>query len=299
MKKTLFLLILLTLLSFTGFSSVSAETVLAENTSELCIDGIDNDEDNKTDIADPECSVFPLVIIPEIVIVPENTKALCKDGMDNDVDNKTDLADPECSQFASDTLPPTLMENTQILCIDGEDNDGDNKTDLADPECSIFLPVATSTPATTTPETVPNNINTGSGSTGSNFGSGPSFGSGFSSGLSEGTPVSSVIATSSPEVCSDTFTTYMRKGSLKNNKNEVKKLQNFLNENLGLNIPLTGFFGNLTHDAVMKFQLKYSGNVLNPWGINYATGYFYKTTQRQANMLLCRLVEEIPMPVLN
>ena len=83
----------------------------------------------------------------------------------------------------------------------------------------------------------------------------------------------------------------MRKGQT-NNITEVKRLQKILG------VIETGFFGNLTFNAVKAFQLKYADNVLAPWGINYATGYFYKTTQRQMNMLLCPSID-FPMPVLN
>ena len=109
-------------------------------------------------------------------------------------------------------------------------------------------------------------------------------------------------STDNSEVITSTSTcnamkTYIKKGR-KNNVAEVTRLQTFLNQNLGLKISSTGFYGNKTFDAVRTFQLKYKDTILTPWGIGYSTGYFYKTTQRQMNMLLCPNVN-FPMPVLN
>ncbi len=88
-----------------------------------------------------------------------------------------------------------------------------------------------------------------------------------------------------------------------NDPAEVKKLQAFLNAELGLNIPLTGYYGPRSEAAVRQLQTKYSTEILAPWvayGLpneNAATGYVYKTTQRLINMLQCPSLD-IPMPVL-
>ena len=95
----------------------------------------------------------------------------------------------------------------------------------------------------------------------------------------------------------DPMKTYIKLGR-KNSVKEVTRLQAFLNVNLGLKLNPSGFYNLATYNAVKSFQLKYTDNVLTPWGINKATGYFYKTTQRQMNMLLCPNVN-FPMPVLN
>ncbi|MBC7766775.1 peptidoglycan-binding protein, partial [Arenimonas sp.] len=191
---------------------------------------------------------------------------------------------PACASFAvaSTTTVLSIAENTALLCADGIDNNNNTLVDLADPACAAF--------ATTTPVVV---VSTGGGTVGSSFGSGPSFG-GSSSGITSGTPVSTVITSTS--TC-NAMKTYIKKGR-KNNVAEVTRLQTFLNQNLGLKISSTGFYGNKTFDAVRTFQLKYKDTILTPWGIGYSTGYFYKTTQRQMNMLLCPNVN-FPMPVLN
>ena len=86
-----------------------------------------------------------------------------------------------------------------------------------------------------------------------------------------------------------------------NDPSEVKKLQIFLNGNLGINLPITGYYGFLTIAAVNRFQLKYNESVLAPWvpyGLPSAmdpTGYVYKTTQRWINVLMCPPLD-LPLP---
>lgn len=79
---------------------------------------------------------------------------------------------------------------------------------------------------------------------------------------------------------------HLRMGK-KNDPEQVKKLQIFLNkwENAGL--PVTGFFGPLTYAAVTKFQEHYLEQVLKPWGLQAPTGIVYHTTQRWINLLEC------------
>ncbi len=233
-----------------------------------------------------------LTVTTKAAIVAVETTASCAAGTDADGDFLTGVADPDCTAFnatttATTTIPTSSVE-TAASCAAGTDADGDFLTGVADPDCAAFNATSTATTTTTTP--VPP-VSGGGGVVGSSFGSGPV--GGFS-GITSGTPVSNVITSTS--TC-DTMKTFMKKGR-KNNVAEVKRLQAFLNGNLGLNIPTTGFFGNMTFDAVKTFQLKYRTNVLTPWGIDYSTGYFYKTTQRQMNMLLCPGTE-FPMPVLN
>ncbi len=82
---------------------------------------------------------------------------------------------------------------------------------------------------------------------------------------------------------------------------DVVKLQALLNEVLGTNIPLTGFFGQSTKDAVDAFQLKYKTDILDPWiheGFILSgkpTGVVGPTTLRVINNLVCPDLQ-IPMP---
>jgi len=85
---------------------------------------------------------------------------------------------------------------------------------------------------------------------------------------------------------------YIKLGK-KNDPNEVKKLQEFLNKYAGENLSVTGFYGRLTLGAVNRFQVENWEEILNPW-VAYGlanpkapTGYVYKTTLRAINMTVC------------
>ncbi len=100
------------------------------------------------------------------------------------------------------------------------------------------------------------------------------------------------------------LTSYLKRGT-NNDKNQVAKLQTFLNEMMGSNLPITGYFGPLTFRAVMDFQVANKEQVLIPWVVAKAakddspSGYVYKTTKRWINILKCKDLEAItPMPQL-
>jgi peptidoglycan hydrolase-like protein with peptidoglycan-binding domain len=102
--------------------------------------------------------------------------------------------------------------------------------------------------------------------------------------------------------CGIILTSYLRQHQ-QNPVDQVKVLQAFLNNELGLAIPVTGYFGPLTESAVNQFQLKYHGDVLLPW-VPYGlpnemtpTGYVYKTTQWKINMIACPDLN-LPVPQL-
>ncbi len=84
---------------------------------------------------------------------------------------------------------------------------------------------------------------------------------------------------------------------------EVMKLQVFLNKELGLRIPITGYYGPLSEAAVRQLQVNYATDVLAPWiphGLVSSivpTGYVYKTTQRLINMIMCPSLN-LPIPQL-
>jgi hypothetical protein len=97
------------------------------------------------------------------------------------------------------------------------------------------------------------------------------------------------------------LSTFMRAG-MHNDKNEVTKLQTFLNSQLGINMPVTGFFGSQTTAGVNAFQVKYQSDVLSPWASfgldgHTPTGYVYKTTQHKINNLACSALN-LPAPQL-
>jgi hypothetical protein len=99
--------------------------------------------------------------------------------------------------------------------------------------------------------------------------------------------------------CGIYLSDYIKKGS-KNNKDAVKKLQEFLNDYLKLTppIPVNGIFGPQTFKAVVKFQEQESEYVLKPWGGKKGTGYVYKTTTTRINNLKCPDLK-LPIPEVN
>jgi hypothetical protein len=100
--------------------------------------------------------------------------------------------------------------------------------------------------------------------------------------------------------CSPLLTSYLGIG-MPNPADQVSILQNFLNGELSITLPLTGFFGPMTLQAVKDFQNKYYTDILEPWvpyGLpsdHTATGYVYKTTLWKINNLACSELN-IPAP---
>jgi hypothetical protein len=89
------------------------------------------------------------------------------------------------------------------------------------------------------------------------------------------------------------FTKFAREG-YKNDVDTVKKLQEFLNKELKMNIPVTGVFGPMTTAALKKFQLLHKDTMLTPWGLTKPTGILYLTTLAGINNLIC---SELPSTV--
>jgi hypothetical protein len=80
---------------------------------------------------------------------------------------------------------------------------------------------------------------------------------------------------------------YLKFGA-RNDAGQVKKLQEFLNEELGLTIPVNGIFGPATFKAVKMLQAAHTEDILAPWSkvgpaLTDPTGYVYKTTQYWIN----------------
>ncbi|MES3005820.1 MAG: peptidoglycan-binding domain-containing protein [Patescibacteria group bacterium] len=144
----------------------------------------------------------------------------------------------------------------------------------------------------------------------------PSGGGGGNTNTNSGGPTgysSSPISSGAGEVlgastdtgssCGLLLTSYLRFGRT-NSTTQVIKLQTFLNQNLGIQLPVNGFFGPETDAAVRTFQVKYGEEVLGPWvraglhpSITIPTGYVYKTTLRWINILNCP-ASAIPVPQL-
>jgi hypothetical protein len=67
----------------------------------------------------------------------------------------------------------------------------------------------------------------------------------------------------------------------------VTQIQVFLNKEMGLSIPETGYFGQMTEDGVRAFQQKYFDVIITPWGgsVSGTTGRWYKLTAGTAQVL--------------
>ncbi len=103
-----------------------------------------------------------------------------------------------------------------------------------------------------------------------------------------------------PAGCTAYLDTYLKRGV--STGESIRKLQQYLNDELGLDLPTNGLFGDLTFGAVKLFQLKHNDDILKPWvpyGLpeNTPTGYVYKTTLHYINMSKCKSLNE-PMPQL-
>lgn len=105
-----------------------------------------------------------------------------------------------------------------------------------------------------------------------------------------------------PGSCYTYLTDYLFPGP-NNDQSQVIRLQQFLNQVSGsnaftgtllpANLPVTGYYGPLTTQAVKNFQRYYWPVILLPWqphglmDVKTGTGLVYKTTKRWINMLNC------------
>lgn len=82
---------------------------------------------------------------------------------------------------------------------------------------------------------------------------------------------------------------YIKRGQ-KNNANEVKKLQIFLNAFEKNNLEVNGVFDDATFNALSAFQKNNSMDVLQPWGYSNdkATGHVYILTKKKINEKICQ-----------
>lgn len=91
-----------------------------------------------------------------------------------------------------------------------------------------------------------------------------------------------------PAACVPLISQYLRRGST--NTAEVKKLQIFLNAEVAANLPTSGLYGPMTASAVIKFQEKYSSEILAPAGLSRGTGSVYASTLKKINAISCSLL---------
>lgn len=112
-----------------------------------------------------------------------------------------------------------------------------------------------------------------------------------------------VLGVSTSTTCGEYLAGFIWKNRSGNDPEQVKKLQAFLNEEMGTTLEITGEYNEATILAVNAFQLKYSEEVLAPWvalglgSANEATGNVYKTTRHKINEIKCATLNA-PEPML-
>ena len=130
--------------------------------------------------------------------------------------------------------------------------------------------------------TIPDNNGGGSGSGG---GSTSTSGGGGGGNINfVGTGGSGNVDVSSPQC--EYLKEFLRYG-YDNNPVEVIKLQAFLNSFENESLAVDGFFDLSTDAAVRRFQVKYFGDILEPWGHTDSTGYVYILTKKKVNEIFC------------
>ncbi len=107
------------------------------------------------------------------------------------------------------------------------------------------------------------------------------------------TPEGEVLGASA---CTPYLTTFMQMGQ-PNLKEDVVRLQTFLNEYMGEKLEVDGVYGPATFEAVKRFQTQEFDEILKPWGITEPTGIARETTTRHINNIMCPELN-IEMPIL-
>ena len=100
-------------------------------------------------------------------------------------------------------------------------------------------------------------------------------------------------ATSSP-ACDTYLTAFIRYG-VRNDPEQVRRLQRILKDVEGAAIAVTGTYDGATLAAVHAFQRKYAADILAPWGYKDSTGFVYLTTRKKVNELYCKNAKLFPL----
>lgn len=78
-----------------------------------------------------------------------------------------------------------------------------------------------------------------------------------------------------------------------NDIDQMLKLQTFLKEQEGFDVKLSGVFDSSTIIAVREFQIRYSEDILVPWGLKSPTGNVSITTRHKINDLSCGIITSL------
>ncbi len=157
---------------------------------------------------------------------------------------------------------------------------------------TITVPGTANTGSTVGTITPPGTANTGSTVGGPATPSTPPTSNGnTSSGSSSSSSSSSSGAGSLPPLTSTSqcayLGSYIQTGKV-NNVADIIKLQAFLKNTEGMNVAQTGLYDAQTIAAVNAFQVKYTADVLTPWGVSTPTSQVYYTTSKKINEIFCK-----------
>ncbi len=89
--------------------------------------------------------------------------------------------------------------------------------------------------------------------------------------------------------CTNLLDKNLLRASRKNSVSNVKKLQTFLNSKMGTKLPVTGYFGTMTYNAVKMFQTKHKAEILAPLKLTSPTGAVGVATRAKINALNCEV----------
>jgi len=118
-------------------------------------------------------------------------------------------------------------------------------------------------------------------------------GGGSSGGKKKNKPQGEVLGATT---CTPYLRTFMQMGE-PNLKEDVEKLQIFLNNYMKENLVVDGVYGPETFEAVKRFQMQEFDEILKPWYITEPTGIVRETTTRHINNIMCPELN-IQMPIL-
>ena len=86
--------------------------------------------------------------------------------------------------------------------------------------------------------------------------------------LNNQTQESGLVLNSAPTQCTiSKYTTEIIKLGRKNNPEQVKFLAHFLNKYENIKLPIDGIYSKEDFNAVIKWQEKYTDDILKPWGL--------------------------------
>lgn len=186
---------------------------------------------------------------------------------------------------------PSAAPQSNEVATPGAVTAAPQSNEVSSPSSVTAAPQSNEVKTPTTPTTPSNNgASSGSGAPASGGGNGPITGS-FGGGASAITPGSTGGVTggsinTSAGACTPIITSVLKIGG-KNDANQVRRVQNFLNTFEKANLAVTGVYDTATIEAVEDFQVKYRSEILTPWGASLPSGEIYITTRNKMNDLYC------------